>query len=47
MERKTTIVLNRNDIIDIIAQEYGVDPDDVKIYIRHGVLFVEVTGEDL
>lgn len=47
MERKTTITLNLNDIIDIIADEYFVDPDDVQIYIQGGTVFAEVTGEDL
>ena len=47
MERKTTITLDVNDIVTIIANEYIVDPDDVQIYIQDGTVFAEVTGEDL
>lgn len=47
MERKTMIILNFNDIIDIIADEYLVDPDDVQIYVEGDTIFAEVTGEDL
>lgn len=47
MERKTTIILNVNEIIDIIADEYLVDPDDVHIYVQGDTVFAKVTGEDL
>lgn len=47
MERKTTITLNLNDIVEIIADEYLVDPDDVQIYVKGDTVFAEVTGEDL
>ena len=47
MERKTTIILDVNEIIDIIAYEYLVDPDDVHIYVQGDTVFARVTGEDL
>lgn len=47
MERKTTLILNTNDIVDIIAQEYMVDPENVEIYIQGDEVYAEVTGEDI
>lgn len=47
MERKTMIILNANDIVDIIASEYLVDPDNVQIYVQGDTVFAEVIGEDL
>lgn len=51
MKRETTIILNENEIKEIIANEYGVDIENVELFVWHNgsesIVEAEVTGEDI